>query len=175
MLAGLQARLDAYRQARASAFTPVELETALRDPRWEIRCAAAGHLDASAPHAQVEIALNDEDDSVRQTAVRALGRMGPSAPLELFQRTLRDDAWQVREMALLTASEYGIALPAASLEDALRDESAAVREAARAARERMTRAHDTPSWSPEVLTIGERNTPAMSPQTGSALMTPPPT
>ena len=77
-------------------------------------------------------------------------------------------------MALLTASEYGIALPEASLEDALRDESAEVRQAVRAAREQISRAHDTPSWSPEVLTVGERKTPAMSQQTDSALMTPPP-
>ena len=174
MLAGLHARLDAYRQAHARAFTPGDLDTALRDPRWEVRCAAAEHLDAATPQELVDRALNDEDYSVRQMAARALGRMGPSAPPEMLQRALRDSAWQVREMALLTASEYGIALPEASLEDALRDESAEVRQAARAAREQISRAHDTPSWSPEVLTIGERNTPAMSPQTGSALMTPPP-
>jgi len=174
MLAGLQARLATYRQARALSLTHSELETALRDPRWEIRCAAAERLDASSPRALVEMALNDEDDSVRQAAARALGRMGPSAPVELFQKALGDSAWQVREMALLTASESGIVLPEVSLEDALRDESAEVRQAARAAREQISRAHDTPSWSPEVITIGERNTPAMSPQTGSALMTPPP-
>ena len=80
-------RLDAYRQARASAFTPMELEAALRDPRWEIRCAAADHLDASSPRALVELALDDEDDSVRQAAVRALGRMGASAPA----RTVPED------------------------------------------------------------------------------------
>jgi len=174
MLAGLHARLDAYRQARASAFTPMELEAALRDPRWEVRCAAAEHLDASSSWALVEMALNDEDASVRQAAVDALGRMEPSAPPELFQQALGDSAWQVREMALLTASEYGIALPEASLEDALRDESAEVRQAVRAAREQISRAHDTPSWSHEVLTVGERKTPAMSQQTDAALMTPPP-
>ena len=119
MLPGLQARLDAYRQARASTFTPTELEAALRDSRWEIRCAAAEHLDATSPRALVAVALDDEDDSVRQAAVRALGRMGASAPVELFQKTLHDSAWQVREMALLTASASGIALPTASLEEAL--------------------------------------------------------
>ncbi len=173
LLAGLQTRLDAYRQARASTFTPMELEAALRDPRWEVRCATAEHLDASSPRALVELALNDEDASVRQAAVRALGRMEPSAPPEMFQRTLRDSAWQVREMALLTASESGIALPEASLEEALQDESEPVRQAARAAREQMTRAQDMPSLSHAVLTVGERKTPAMSQQTDSALMTPP--
>jgi hypothetical protein len=174
MLAGLRARLDAYRQARTSSLTPMELETTLRDPRWEIRCAAADHLDASSPRALVELALNDENDSVRQTAVRALGRMGPSAPVKLFQKTLRDSAWQVREMALLTASEYDVPLPEALLEEALRDESEPVRHAARVAREQMIRAQDTPSLSHGVLAIGERKTPAMSQQPDSALMTPPP-
>jgi HEAT repeat protein len=175
MLAGLHARLDAYRQARASSFTPRELEAALRDPRWEVRCAAVGHLDASSPRTLVELALDDEDDSVRQAAVHALGRMGASAPPELFQKTLRDSSWQVREMALLTASESGIALPAALLEEALQDGSEPVRQAAREAREQMTRAQDTPSLlSHVVLTVGERKTPAMSQQSGPALMTPPP-
>jgi hypothetical protein len=174
LLAGLQARLDAYRQKRASAFTPLALETALRDPRWEMRCAAAAHLDASSPRALVELALDDEDDSVRQSAVRALGRIGVSAPVELFQKTLRDGAWPVREMALLTAGASGIALPAAWLEEALQDESEPVRQAARVAHEQMTHAHDTPSLSHAALIVGERKTPAMSQQPDSALMTPPP-
>jgi HEAT repeat protein len=174
MLAGLQARLDAYRQARARSFAPDELEAALRDPHWEIRCAAAEHLDATSPRALVEMALDDEDDSVRQAVVRALSQMGPPAPAELFQKTLRDSAWQVREMALFAASESGIALPETLLDEALHDDSEPVRHAARVAREQMTRAQDTPSLSPAVLTIGERKTPAMSTQSGSALMTPPP-
>ena len=174
MLAGLRTRLDAYRQARASTLTPKELETALRDPRLEARCAAIERLDATSPRALVELALNDEDDSVRQAAIHALGRMGPSAPVELFQKSLRDSAWQVREMALLTASESGIALPAAWQEEALQDESELVRQAARVAREPMTHARAMPSLSHGVLTGGERKTPAMSPQPDSALMTPPP-
>jgi hypothetical protein len=174
MPAGIQARLAAYRQARARSIAPDELEIALRDPRWEIRCAAAERLDASSPWALVEMALNDEDDSVRQVAIRALSQMEPSAPPELFQKALGDSAWQVREMALLTASESGIALPETLLEDALHDESEPVRHAARAAHGQLTRAHDTPSWSSDVLTVGERKTPAMSTQSGSALMTPPP-
>jgi hypothetical protein len=174
MLAGLHARLDAYRQARASVFTPLELETTLRDPRWEVRCAAAERLDASSPRAQVELALEDKDASVRQAAARALGKIGPAAPVELFQKTLRDSAWQVREMALLTASESGIVLPAALLEEALQDESEPVRHAARVAREQMTRGHETPAPSHVVLALGERKTPAMSPETDAALMTPPP-
>ncbi|MGZ3600185.1 MAG: hypothetical protein ACXVDF_09655, partial [Ktedonobacterales bacterium] len=44
VLAGLQARIEAYRQARAAPFTPTDLEAALHDPRWEIRCAVAEHL-----------------------------------------------------------------------------------------------------------------------------------
>lgn len=171
--AGLQARLSTYRQTRASSFTPTELEVALHDPRWEVRCAAAERLDASSPRAQFEMAFNDDDYCVRQVAVRALGRMGSFAPPEMFQKTLGDSAWQVREMTLLTASEYGIVLPAALLEEALQDENASVREAAREAREQMARVQDTPSWSPQVLAIRERKTPAMSQQTSSALMTPP--
>jgi HEAT repeats len=174
MLAGLHARLDAYRQARASTFTLMELETALRDPRWEVRCAAAEHLDASSPRALVELAFDDEDDSVRQAAVRGLGRIGASAPIELFQKTLHDSAWQVREMALLTVRESGIALPEALLEEALHDESEPVRQAARVARAQMTRAQDTPSLSRAVLKVGERKTPVMSQQTDAPLMTPAP-
>jgi hypothetical protein len=120
------------------------------------------------------LALDDEDDSMRQAAVRALGRMGASAPVELFQKTLHDSAWQVREMALLTASASGIALPEAWLEEVLQEESEPVRQAARVAREQMTRARDMPSLSHAVLTVGERKTPAMSQQSGPALMTPPP-
>jgi hypothetical protein len=168
VLAGLQVRLEAYRQARAAPFSPAELEASLRDPRWEIRCAAAEHLTSSSPQAQVEQALNDEEYCVRQAAVRALGRMGSAAPLELFQSRLRDDAWQVREMVLLTAVEYGVPLPAALLEDACQDESAEVRQAAREAREHCTRAHDTPSWLSRVLPFVERKKTAMAVQTDPA-------
>lgn len=168
VLAGLQARLEAYRQARATAFTPAELEAALRDPRWEIRCAAAEHLTRFSPQVQLEHALNDEEYCVRQAAVRALGRMGSAVPLELFQSRLRDDAWQVREMVLLTAVEYGIPLPAALLEDACQDESAQVRQAAREAREHCIRAQDTLSWLSHVLPFVERKKTTMAVQTGPA-------
>lgn len=168
VLAGLQARLEAYRQARATAFTPAELEAALRDPRWEIRCAAAEHLTRFSPQVQLEHALNDEEYCVRQAAVRALGRMGSAVPLEMFQSRLRDDAWQVREMVLLTAVEYGIPLPAALLEDACQDESAQVRQAAREAREHCIRAQDTLSWLSHVLPFVERKKTTMAVQTGPA-------
>lgn len=168
VLAGLQVRLEAYRQARTTSFTPADLEAALRDPRWEIRCAAAEHLTSSSPQAQFEQALNDEEYGVRQAAVRALGRMGSAASPELFQSRLRDDAWQVREMVLLTAVEYGIPLPAALLDAACQDESAEVRQAARDAREHRTRAHDTPSWFSRVLPFVERKKTAMPVQTDPA-------
>ncbi|MGZ3601134.1 MAG: HEAT repeat domain-containing protein [Ktedonobacterales bacterium] len=174
VLAGLQVRLEAYRQARATPFAPTDLEAALRDPRWEIRCAAAEHLTSSSPQAQLEQVLDDEEYCVRQAAVRALGRMGSAAPLELFHSRLRDDAWQVREVVLLTAVEYGISLPAALLEDACHDESAAVRQAAREAREHCIRAQDTPSWLSRVLPFVERKKTAMSVQTDPARTAQPP-
>lgn len=131
MLTGLQSRLEAYQQVRSALSTAEEFEEALRDPRWEIRCAAADHLSAQSSRAAIERVLNDEDYSVRLAAVRALGRMGLAAPIDLLERGLHDLDWQVRELTLLTADEFQLALSTSLIEKTLHDESAEVRRAAR--------------------------------------------
>ncbi|HTK06233.1 MAG TPA: HEAT repeat domain-containing protein [Ktedonobacteraceae bacterium] len=163
LLAGLNQRLKEYQQTRSS--TSLDLETALQDPRWEIRCAALEHIDLRSSLPLLEQALNDEDEAVRQVAVRLAGRLGDDAPLALLQSKLQDEAWQVREMVLLTAGEYRLALPASALQAALNDGSEVVRQAAHYASERLMvqQAGTTPSHTNKSLF--RRNELAMSTHT----------
>ncbi|GHO82699.1 HEAT repeat domain-containing protein [Dictyobacter formicarum] len=156
---GLQARLEAYQQARANLAMSEELEKALSDPRWEVRCAVAERLSAQSPRRHIESALNDKDHCVRQAAVRALGCAGSDAPLDLLQERLRDEHWQVREVTLLTAGEFHLLLPISMIEDLLHDESEPVRQAARYALERLQDEKDRVASLP--IHLLERTKPSL--------------
>ena len=70
-------------------------------------------------------ALDDTDESVRATAVRALERWGEQAPRKRIVACLHDDSWLVREAAVVTLNALGEPLETALLRT---DESPYVRE-----------------------------------------------
>ena len=52
-------------------------------------------------------ALDDKDESVRATAVRALEHWREQVPHERIVACLHDDSWLVREAAIVTLSGWG--------------------------------------------------------------------
>ncbi len=79
------------------------------------------------PLATLLVALDDEDESVRAVALRALEQWGKQVPLERVLVCLNDSSWLVREAAILTLEGLGEPASASAL---LSDDNEFVRETA---------------------------------------------
>ncbi len=80
-----------------------------------------------APLATLLAALDDEDESVRAVALRALEQWGKQVPLERVLVCLNDSSWLVREATILTLEGLG---ESASTSALLSDDNKFVRETA---------------------------------------------
>ena len=83
-------------------------------------------------------ALDDKDESVRATAVRALEHWREQVPHERIVACLHDDSWLVREAAIVTLSGWGEPLDAVLLST---DESPYVRETTTLYSQQSKKAH----------------------------------
>jgi len=113
--------------------------TDLHSSDWHVRVAAVrtlGKLGKSGQQVPIEhllAALQDEDGSVRATAIHALTTLEECVPIEQLIAALHDPDWHVRETAVLALGKLRQPLPADVFNAALHDQDSAVREAAQLA------------------------------------------
>src|SRR5260370_11909292 len=145
LMPALLARLGLDGSEQASPTSLAELRMALAHPMWTVRAKAVQDIErlSDADSWQLLLTvLEDEDPSVRASAVCVLGARGDRTDQSVYARlleTLRDPEWHVRETAVYALGALGGSTALLTVRDSLYDNDDTVRRAALLVIQRLQR------------------------------------